>query len=133
MHLDADVIDKRKRKSISVCTLFSSPKIVFCLITMFLGTFNIVFWGSWLSDDLSNYPAFNEDYLGYVIGSQSFTYLFGCLLLPYTCEAAPRRLLFVIACAGFGISCFFLGPSKLLDLPQNMWFILAAFPLMGIF
>lgn len=101
---------------------------------MFLGTFDIVFWGSWLDGEMSAYPSFNVDNLGYVIGSQSATYLIGCLILPYTCEVLPRRLLFVIAMFGFGISSFMLGPSTLLNLPQhNMWLPISAFPIMGIF
>lgn len=75
-----------------------------------------MFWQSWLSKDMSNL-GFNPDYLGYVIGSQSFVYLVGCLLLPYTCESSPRKLQFVLSILGFGFSCFLMGPSAVLDLP----------------
>ena len=127
-------MQKRRNTKINICTLFSNRYVVFCLMTCALGTFNIVFWGGWLSTSMANPKYnFNTDNLGYVIGSQSFVYLVGCLALPYTCEAAPRRLLFCLATYGFSFCIFMMGPSKILNFPDNVWLIIAAFPLLGLF
>lgn len=68
-----------------------------------------------------------------MIGVSSIAYLIGCVLLPYTCEHAPRKLMFVFAMIGFGLSMFLMGPSEWLKLPgDNMWIIASAFPILGI-
>lgn len=58
-----------------------------------------------------------------------------CLILPHFCESSfPRKLQFVIAMFGFTISCLMLGPSKLLNFPDdNQWIVIMGFPVMGIF
>jgi predicted MFS family arabinose efflux permease len=54
-----------------------------------------------------------EEQAGYVISIPAFTYLIGCILLPYTCEHTSRKFLFFLACMGFAVCNFFLGPSKI--------------------
>lgn len=114
---DAVTVAKRKQKKITFCTLMKDRHVFFALLTMFLGTFNLTFWNSWLSKSMVDNLEFNEDNFGYVLGSTSIVYLTGALLLPYTCEAAPRKLLFVFATFGFSICNFLLGPSEIFNLP----------------
>ena len=62
-----------------------------------------------------------------------------CLILPRFCEHSfPKKLQFVIAMIGYGFTCFLLGPSNMLgfaDMSSNagLAFVIAAFPMMGIF
>jgi hypothetical protein len=34
---------------------------------------------------------------------------------------------------GNGLAALFMGPSKLFNFPDSYWFIIASFPLLGIF
>jgi predicted MFS family arabinose efflux permease len=90
--IDDITIALRKKKRITLCTLFTDRFVVAALFACFLGTFNLTFWSSWLSKYMVDNLDFNETNFGYVLGTTSVTYLIGCLLLPYTCEAMPRRL-----------------------------------------
>lgn len=61
-----------------------------------------------------------------------------CLILPHFCESAfPKKLQFVIAMIGYGFTAFMLGPSHILGFEYDgdyaLYFVIAAFPLMGIF
>lgn len=75
----------------------------------------------------------NEDYAGYLLSTTSFVYLIACLLLPYTCEKSPRKLLFFLSMVGFGVCCFLLGPSELLGFPNSYYLMISSLPIMGIF
>lgn len=76
---------------------------------------------------------FNENWVGYVYGSQCLFYLFGCILLPYTCEHLARKVMFVMAIFFFGCDMFLLGPSQIFNLPYEWYYVVAAFPILGIF
>ena len=127
-----DVITKREKKKITWFTLLSCKEVVFALIACFMGTFNIVFWDAWLFTDLSKI-GFNQANSGYVIGSQSFVYLFCCLLLPYTCEHSPRRFQFMFALFGFGFTMLLMGPSAMFKFPDYVGIVIASFPFSGFF
>jgi len=60
------------------------------MIICFFGTFNIVFFQGFMSTTLVAL-GLPESATGYVYGSQSFTYLVFCLILPFTCERSPRK------------------------------------------
>ena len=75
---------------------------------------------------------FTESQAGQIMSISSFTYLFACLLLPYTCENAPRKLQFFVASLFFAGSLVLMGPSQLLDLPESKWLVTASFPVLGI-
>ena len=120
------------KTKISLFTLFKTKEVMFALLTMVVGTFNIQFFSSWLENDVKEH-GWKENYTGYIMGTQSLVYLTGCLLLPYTCEGSPRRFQFVFAIIGFGFTMFLLGPSKMLKIPDNIWIISSAFPLLGLF
>ena len=49
-----------------------------------------------------------------------------CLLYPYTCEKWPRKIQFVVLFLGYGIAHILMGPSLLLNLPNNYWLIVIA-------
>ena len=105
---------------------------VFAILTCFVGTFNIVFFQGFIPNTLEDL-GLDESYVGYVYGSQSVTYLLACILLPYTCEESPRKLQFVVSILGMGVCMLMMGPSELLNLPNNEWIIIAGFPILGIF
>ena len=132
MHLEESVQQKRESMQITWWTLIKNKYAMFTLLTCFVGTFNVTFWSGYYSTDLA-LLGFDVDYVGYVLGAMSFTYLIGCLILPLTCEHGPRRFQFVIALIGMGLTCFLLGPSKLLGFPNNEWLVVTAFPVMGVF
>ena len=52
--LDADTVKNRKLKRITLWTLMKDKYVMFALFTCFLGTFNLTFWSSWLSKDMSD-------------------------------------------------------------------------------
>ncbi len=83
----------------------------------FIGTFNIVFFTGFMSNILSSKKIseselFPENYVGLVYGSQSFTYLFACLLFHSNCGKIPRKLGFIVAIVSMGLIMFLLGPSN---------------------
>ena len=130
--IDQVTLANRKLKKVTLCTLMKDRSVMFALLTCFMGTFNLTFWSSWLAKDMADNMGFDQDYFGYVLATQSVIYLFGALLLPYTCESSPRRLQFFLATVGFSISIFMLGPSAFFGLPQNYWIVIASFPLQGL-
>lgn len=95
-------------------TLLTNKHSAFAIMVAFLGTFNIMYYKVFMVlvlTDENRETSIDEDHAGYIISIPAFFYLFGCLMLPYTCEHSPRKFLFFIACVGFGIQMFFLGPS----------------------
>ena len=73
------------------------------------------------------------DKINYLMISMVVAYLPMCFIYPRCCTKLPRKLQFVIACLGNGLAMFFLGPSKLLGLPQEWYIIGIAFPILGFF
>lgn len=54
--------------------------------------------------------------------------------MPYTCEKAPRKFMFVISFIGFTVCCMMLGPiDEPIKLPNDVWIVIMAFPLLGFF
>ena len=104
----------------------------FALLTCFLGTFVIVFYAGFLGDQLIALK-FNENLVGFVFGSQCVVYLAACLAYPYVFEHWPRKIQFVFAFIGYAACDILMGPSKLLDLPDNYWIIIAGTCLTGFF
>ena len=103
---------KLPKENIGWLTLFTNRHSAFAIVVAFLGTFNIMYYKVFMVLVLTEGEAsLEEEEAGYVISIPAFFYLFGCLALPYTCEHSPRKFLFFIACVGFGIQMFFLGPS----------------------
>lgn len=62
----------------------------------------------------------------------SFSYLVSCLLLPCTCESSPRKFQFCFAIIMMGFCMLLLGPSKVLQIPENKWIIISSFVPLGI-
>lgn len=87
-------------------TLFTNRHSCFAIIVAFVGTFNIMYFKEFISEDLTdeNREVHIEDYqASYVISIAAIFYLFGCLLLPCTCEHTARKFLFTLACFGFAL------------------------------
>ena len=58
---------------------------------MFVGTYMLFFYLGFLSDELID-KGFNEDYMGYVYGSNSICYFLGCFIYPYVkMDVVPRK------------------------------------------
>jgi len=131
-NLNDETKKRRMKMKISLFTLFKTKEVLFAVLTMFVGTFNIQFFTAWLENDVKDH-GWKESYTGYIMASQSLVYLAGCLLLPYTCESAARRFQFVFAIVGFGFTMFLLGPTKIFPIPDNIWYISSAFPFLGLF
>ena len=74
-----------------------------CLFACFIGTLNLVFWTGYLATVFADEFEIEEDVFGYIIASQTVTYVIGCLILPFTCEHSARKFLFQIAMLGFGL------------------------------
>ena len=64
----------------------------------------------------------NENIAGASLFAYGIFMIIGCLILPYTCESAPRKLVFFFTFVGFGLSCMFIGPSNILGLYDSAWF-----------
>lgn len=99
----------------------------------FIGTTDIMYFKVFFVTELDRVYDIGEEYSGYLLASTSFVYLAACLLLPYTCEHASRKFLYVIAMFGFGLCNFLLGPSEILGLPNNIYIMMSALPIMGVF
>ena len=115
--------------SISVKMLLSNRRNIFCILTCFVGTFNVFIWNGWLTSDLTN-KGFNPDYVGYIMTGESVLYLIACLVVPYI--KLPRQVLFIISLVGLGIAQLLLGPSEIFG-SNSVWLQIAAFPLLGAF
>lgn len=74
----------------------------------------------------------SESGAGYMLSIISFSYLIGCVLLPYTCGNTARKWLFFLAFLGFTVSMLLIGPSKYLKLPPKVWMVLPGYPILGI-
>jgi MFS family permease len=144
------------KKKIGWCTLLTNRHTFFSLLLMFIGTTDVMFFKVFFVLELDEKFGIDEENAGYFLASTSFVYLVGCLLLPYTCEHSPRKLLFALSMFGFGGCIFLLGPSLLLGFPAdipapedcvvtaeescgptaprvNFWLMLSSLPIMGIF
>ena len=108
--LTQSLVTAREIKKITWCTLLGSKACVFTLLTLFMGTFNITFWTGFIGPHFSQ-MGLNDNYTGYVLGAQSFTYLVACLLYPKLFESAPRRFMFVFSILLMVICVLLLGPS----------------------
>jgi MFS family permease len=115
--LTVDEKDDREenRKKISCCMLLMNKGAFFALMTMSVGVTNITFNLGYMPTQIVAL-GFDENNVGYVFGIQSFFYLITCLLLPYTCEEAPRKLMFLSAILGLTICTLMLGPSDLFQI-----------------
>jgi hypothetical protein len=69
---------------------------------------------------------------GFMMSTISFFYLFGCVLLPYTCAKSPRKFQFFMSFIGFTVCMVLMGPSKFLKLPRELTVMFPAYPLLGI-
>lgn len=63
----------------------------------------------------------NENLAGTAEFIMGIIYLISCLIMPYTCESAPRRLMFFLTFIGFGFCCMFMGPSSILGFYDSEW------------
>jgi cyanate permease len=108
----------RDAKKMTWGKLLSSKEAVFAMLSAFVGTFNVTFWSSWLPTNIGRF-GFEEANLGFVIGSQSLTYLVGCLVVVNYFDASPRKFQFFLSILLFGFTMFMMGPSELLGIPQN--------------
>jgi predicted MFS family arabinose efflux permease len=89
----------------------------FALTTCFVGIFNITFFQGFLTTELTKLDL-EDSQAGFMISTISFFYLFGCILLPYTCAKSPRKFQFFMSFIGFTICMVLMGPSKFLKLPR---------------
>ena len=96
-----------------------------------IGTFNIIYWIGWISTELA-LKGFPKADLGYAMGANEIFYLLSCLALPFFSDYFPRRLMFVIAMFSLGLTMLLMGPSALFHFPDELWVMLAAFPLLGV-
>ena len=99
--------------------MFSNKEAVLALGCIFFGTYNIMFWASWIEIYFTRMG--NENYAGISILVMGLFYLSTCVALPYTCEHAPRRFAFVLTFIGFGFCCMFMGPSHILGMYDSDW------------
>ena len=138
---DGEVVDEKSKLRITWRNLLTQKESLFALLSVFFGTYNIMYWSSWLSADILKI-GFTEEAAGILLMIMSFCYLAGCLLLPYTCGSGPRRFQFMLSFVGFAVGSFLLGPSLWLGLPQGdtesnrfvtQCLVAAAFPIIGIF
>ena len=116
-------------------TVLTNKHAFFALLVCLVGTFNITFFTPYIATYFAEPPYFiNEDQTGYILGVQSLVYLIVALIMPYTCEKAPRKFMFVVSFIGFAICCMLVGPvEKPIALPHEAWVVILAFPLFGFF
>jgi MFS family permease len=96
----------------------------FAIMIALIGTFDIMFFKGFLSVDLEK-KGF-VDNAGLIMALPAFVYLVACLLLPYTCEHSSRKFLFFLSMIGFAGCIALLGPSEILNLPDNVWLIISS-------
>ena len=105
------------------------------MMQCFFGIFNCTFYIEWITVNLQRDYGVSEAFGGYMLALCSISYLIGCFLLPYTCEKAPRKLMFVVAYLLMAVSMLLLGPSKYFGFPgppEGLWAVVTAFPLLGL-
>lgn len=137
----AEAVDPRSLLRITWKDLLTQKESVFALLSVLCGTYNIMYWSSWLAAEILKI-GYTESSAGFLLMIMSFCYLFGCLIYPYTCGLGSRRFLFMIAFVGFAVVSFMLGPSLWLGFPQGeneenrfwaQFLVAAAFPVLGSF
>ena len=128
-------IDENKKQSnkirITSWTVYCNRHCFFALMVIFFGCYNTTFFTGFIGNNLT-YLGLESQYVGYAYGAQSATYLIGAILLPYTCEHLSRKVMFVLSILGFGADMFLLGPSQVLNLPNQWYYVVAAFPILGL-
>ena len=124
--------EEQKKKTVNFWTVLCNKHAFFTMLISFVGTFDIVFFQEWIATNLSDSYGVSVGFGGYMLAIMSVAYLIGCILLPYTCEHAPRKLMFVIAIVTFGVGILLLGPSKLFEFPDKLSLVIASFPILGI-
>lgn len=112
--------------------MFTCRPVVFCIITCFIGTINITFFGAYIVNIFDHIYDISEDVFGYILSSLTVTYVIGCMLMPHCCEHLPRRFLFMVCILGFAVTLILFGPSKMFP-TDNKILPIIAFPLLGIF
>ena len=94
----------------------------FAIMIALIGTFDIMFFKGFLSIELVERD-FGED-SGLIMALPAFTYLLGCLLIPYTCEHTSRKFLFLLSMFGSAGCILLLGPSKILNFPDSVFLVI---------
>ena len=116
---------------ITAWTILSDKSTVFALLICMVGTFDITYWSGFISVELAQ-MGMNGNYVGYVLGAQSVTYIVACLIYPYTIEHSPRMLQFAVCLLGYALCNLLLGPSLWLHFPDSVWLPVLSFPIQGV-
>jgi MFS family permease len=88
------------------------------------------FFESFQSNIYHEYGIADEN-VGYIFGSQCFTYAVGCIVIPKLIKSYPRKLVLASSFLFFATTLLLTGPSNMLGLPQSIYLILMGFPMSG--
>lgn len=127
-----DEVKTGSKTRITAWTVWCNKHCFFALMTVLFGSYNTTFFTGFLGTTLTGL-GFPESGVGYVYGVQSLFYLIGAVTLPFTCEHLSRKVMFIMATFFFGLDMFLLGPSSLLNIPNQWYYIVAGFPILGLF
>ena len=106
-------------KKVGWCTIIKNKGAFFGLCCIFIGTYNKTFWSCFVESYFHRMG--NEHLAGVFLFSIGMFYIFCCIILPYTCENAPRKLIFCLTFIGFGLCCMLIGPSYIFGLYDSSW------------
>lgn len=124
---------KIKASDITWTTLLGNKDVVLALMVCFFSGMNLVFFEGYIAIYLVKL-GLNQNNVGYVMASENITYLPMCIFLPdFFGTSISYKFQFCVGMLGYGLTCFLIGPSKILGLSPNYWYICAAFPLLGAF
>lgn len=102
---EAERNDEEEKKEIEWSTVLTNKHAIFAIILGFVGTFNVMYYKVFMVIDLTDKrreEPLEEYQAGYLISIPAISYLIGCYTYQRIGEHWPRKILFFVACLGFG-------------------------------
>jgi len=120
-----------KDKKITFKSLLYNRHSLFAMIICFVGSTYSAFFEAFLSVTLSN-RGMDANYVGYIFGIDCFVFGLCSAIYSYSCIKFPRKIVFVMGLVLAGFTFLLMGPSLLLDLPNENYFTVVSFFPLGL-
>lgn len=120
---------QHKEKKITFKSLFLNRHSFFAMLLCFVGATYSSFFEAFLAISLSD-RGLDPNKVGYIFGIDCFVFGICSVIYSYSCIKFPRKIIFIMGLLLAGITYFLMGPSLILDLPNDYRLtIIAFFPL----
>ena len=120
-------------EDIGMIQVFHVKQASFAMAANAIAMYNVSFFNSFLSVELTNEHGVNKEDMGYYFSILSFSYLCSAIIIPIAFKKVPRKVQFIICFALTSVAMALMGPSKLLGFPKSLTCILMGLPMLGFF